>query len=343
MCQGKDVKIITTIESNREMILRSKTVKRSELRQVEVFKSGFLPRRFQVDLKERLTIPPDNYPEPEKIFAVSDIEGNFNTLINLLQQHDVVDEYLHWEFGKGHLVINGDVFDRGYHVTEMLWLIYQLENEAEKQGGRVHLILGNHEVINLRGDLRYITAKYVTLDSLVTKEENLTYIDLFGLDSELGCWLRTKNAIERIGNKLFSHTGISMRVADSRFSIREMNKLVRSAIDKTKNELTKNETLIIRRDGILWDRSYFQSDEKKPQVTQKELETILSQYGAEYFVVGHTILDHPVRLYQGRLCAIDVDPPNDHQIDFPPFHAFGVLIVGNQFYRACENGYLVEI
>ena len=54
----------------------------------------------------------------------------------------------------------GDVFDRGPNHLEILWLLYQLEAEAARAGGGVHLVLGNHEAMVLNGDLRYLNAKY---------------------------------------------------------------------------------------------------------------------------------------------------------------------------------------
>ena len=70
-----------------------------------------------------------------------------------------MDSACHWTFGKGHLVICGDLFDRGNDVTAELWLLYKLEEEAKEKGGYVHTILGNHEIMNLSGDFPLCTAK----------------------------------------------------------------------------------------------------------------------------------------------------------------------------------------
>ena len=55
----------------------------------------------------------------------------------MLQAHRVVDATLRWSFGKGQLLILGDVFDRGPNHTEILWLLYKLEAEAAKAGGMI--------------------------------------------------------------------------------------------------------------------------------------------------------------------------------------------------------------
>jgi hypothetical protein len=89
-----------------------------------------------------------------RIFAISDIHGEYDAFVDLLRNAGVIDENLNWSWTDGHLVIVGDTFDRGVSVTECLWLIYRLEQEAEKVGGRVHFVLGNHEAMVMYGDNR---------------------------------------------------------------------------------------------------------------------------------------------------------------------------------------------
>ena len=86
------------------------------------------------------------YPEKstfkkiKKIAALSDIHGQYDIAIELLKNNKIIDEELNWSFDKGHLVITGDIFDRGDKVNELLWLIYKLENQAKNKGGRVHYL-----------------------------------------------------------------------------------------------------------------------------------------------------------------------------------------------------------
>ncbi len=117
--------------------------------------------KFTTTIKKSITNEPTTYPSPDKIFAISDIEGNFIALMDLLVVNGVMNEGFQWTFGTGHLVLNGDFFDRGLHVTECLWLIYHLEQEALKSGGYVHFILGNHEIMNMNADFRYVRNKYI--------------------------------------------------------------------------------------------------------------------------------------------------------------------------------------
>ena len=68
----------------------------------------------------------------------------------------LVDDEVHWAGGKAHFVQTGDLLDRGTDTRQVLDLMMRLEKEAKKAGGRVHALLGNHEVMNMLGDLRYV-------------------------------------------------------------------------------------------------------------------------------------------------------------------------------------------
>ena len=91
----------------------------------------------------------NNYNDGNPIIAISDIEGGYKTFRDFLINSKVIDKNLNWTFGKGHLVLVGDFVDRGWSVTQVLWFIYKLEQDAIQQGGFVHFIIGNHELKNM--------------------------------------------------------------------------------------------------------------------------------------------------------------------------------------------------
>ena len=124
---------------------------------------------FKVKLRAPAQPPPDEIrvPKSAPLFVVADTHGEYEILVSMLQKHGVVNQKLAWKFGRGHLVLLGDVFDRGPNQTEILWLVYQLEAEARRAGGGVHLVLGNHETMVLMGDLRYLNPKYVQTTATV--------------------------------------------------------------------------------------------------------------------------------------------------------------------------------
>ncbi len=259
---------------------------------------------FQVNLSHE--IPSDIYKQKSKILAISDVEGDFDYLKNILRANKVIDENFQWIFGAGHLVILGDIFDRGNYVTESLWLIYKLEQEADSAGGGVHLILGNHEAMALSGDERYLNKKYRNL-ALSTE---LQYMHYFGDLSVLGNWLRTKNAIEIIGNTLFVHGGISLNLIQSQLTISQINEIVRNNINEditSKRGASATERLVMGTNGPLWYRGYVDQT-----ITTDEVVKVLDYFKIDQIVVGHTLVKNITPLYEKRVYAIDVE--RNHQL-----------------------------
>ena len=255
---------------------------------------------FKVKLHSNYKVPPSTYPQPEKLLALADIEGNFEAFATTLKGNKVINEKFEWTFGKGHLVLVGDFFDRGNNVTEVLWLIYELERQAAEQGGMVHFIIGNHEEMNLRGDSRYVEEKYFE----VARAFKTKYTALFASNTELGKWLRSKNVIERIGQTLFVHGGFSPELASSHMSLKEINKIARNNFGKAAWRVEQNGGMakrIFGDKGPMWYRGYFTGVLKT-----HELIHVLNIYKASKVVVGHTIVPNVSSIFDGRVIAVDV-------------------------------------
>ena len=94
----------------------------------------------------------------QRVVVFADVHGAYTELLSVLRETGIIDEALHWRGGNTHLVSTGDLVDRGPGSLQVLDLLMRLEQEAGKAGGAVHVILGNHEVMNLVGDLRYVPA-----------------------------------------------------------------------------------------------------------------------------------------------------------------------------------------
>jgi len=103
----------------------------------------------------------------DKIIAVGDVHGAYDNFVKILKGFGLIDENLRWIGGKTHLVQTGDIMDRGDKAKEVLALLMRLEEEAEKDGGKVHVLLGNHEEMNITGiSLDY--PGYVTAEQFVS-------------------------------------------------------------------------------------------------------------------------------------------------------------------------------
>lgn len=264
---GKDntYEIITV---NKNSVLNKTSVK--QIDSVEVITSS--EKYFKFEFEDNYKIPSDNYKIDGKIFVVSDIEGNFDFFLKLLTSNNIVDSDYKWNFGNGHLVLLGDILDRGQDVTQTLWLCYKLDIEARKFGGKVHLLLGNHEQLNLIGSSKYASYKYIAL----CQKLDIPYKKLYN-ETILGKWLQSKNSIEIINNILFCHGGISSSYLNDDISL--INQKIRFEITSTKvedNNYFKNRYTGIN--GPLWYRGYFYKTRFYDKITQGEVDAICERY-----------------------------------------------------------------
>src|SRR5262245_9996593 len=100
---------------------------------------------------------PAAFSNVERVIAFADVHGAYDDLVEVLRTAGVVDADLHWAAGKAHVVSTGDLLDRGPGSRKALDLVMRLQTEARTAGGALHVTLGNHEAMNLLGDLRYAT------------------------------------------------------------------------------------------------------------------------------------------------------------------------------------------
>jgi Calcineurin-like phosphoesterase len=92
----------------------------------------------------------------ERVVAFADVHGAYEEMTTLLRSGGVVDAGLRWSGGKTHVVSLGDLLDRGADSRKVMDLLMRLQGEAATAGGRLHVVLGNHEAMNVLGDLRYV-------------------------------------------------------------------------------------------------------------------------------------------------------------------------------------------
>ena len=115
-----------------------------------------------------------------RIVAISDIHGAYDAMVEALKAADILDDALSWSGGDAHLVIVGDILDRGPNSRPAMDLLMRLEGEAEASGGRVHVLIGNHEAMNLVGDMRYVSAsEYAAFADEETDEERERWFNAY--------------------------------------------------------------------------------------------------------------------------------------------------------------------
>jgi hypothetical protein len=274
--------------------------------------------------------------EPARIVAVGDVHGDFEQYVRVLQMNGLVDERLNWTGGATRLVQLGDVPDRGPDTDRIIRHLMQLERQSRRAGGGVHVLIGNHEVMNIRGDLRYVHAG--EYDALVTsrsehlqqqyirqlyaqlvqdrpeladeREQTLAmlaerfplgYVEhrlLWEPGGEFARWVARNDAVLQIGRTLFVHGGINPH--EPLRPLEEINRAVHEAILSDPRE----ESYVDRPDSVLWYRGLALND------AETELEPLiemLAYYGADRIVIAHTPTGGEiVTRFDGRVINIDV-------------------------------------
>jgi Calcineurin-like phosphoesterase len=266
---------------------------------------------FKLFLSDSIHFENDEYIMPDKLIAISDIEGNFDGFVSFLIANKVIDSTYNWSFDNGHLVLNGDFVDRGSNVTQVLWLIYKLDGQSKTKGGKVHYILGNHEIMNIQGNASYNKNKYKKVAQLLSKEENLSDAVrfMYSQNSELGKWLQHKNVIEKIGNYVFVHGGLSPKILNYDLSISQINELARKNWFKNFPEDAINqsaEQFIVGKEGVYWYRGLSVETDHYPKISESNLNKILEKYMSKCIIFGHSVVEDITKDYHGKTINIDV-------------------------------------
>jgi hypothetical protein len=280
---------------------------------------------------------PDSFKGVERIVALGDVHADYERFTAVLRQAGLVDANNLWTGGKTHLVLCGDLVDRGSNSARVLDLVMALEPQAIKAGGRVHALVGNHEAMNLAGDLRYVPAEdyvgyrqpnseQIRANQMQARLENLKsegasppdqaawekqYISEHPLgwvervlaflpNGKYGKWLLQQNAVVRINDALFLHGGISSQYAKR--SLKSINEEVRAELakaDRARGGITQDEA------GPLWYRGLM-LDEESNETTARLVGRLLEEFNVQHIVVGHTANPAILPRFDGRVLGIDV-------------------------------------
>lgn len=270
--------------------------------------------------------PPNTFSGVSRIVAIGDIHGDIEAFKKVLRLAGLLDDKDHWSGGSSHLVQTGDVVDRGDSSQAALELLMQLEKEAATAGGQVHALLGNHEVMNILDDLRYVSpADLASYESFaqgssagdVAVEPGSGAGDVavapgssagdvaagiaghrfaFGVEGPYGRWLRARPSVIKINDVLFVHGGISPDVPAQDLSA--LNRWVRQDLfPGTAAGGARART------GPLWFRGYAMQPEP---TLEAGLDEILKRFGARLMVMGHTVTGGKIYLrFKGRAVFID--------------------------------------
>ena len=192
--------------------------------------------------------------QAQRIVAVGDLHGDDDVWLDIARGAGLIDARNHWAAGRTTLVQAGDVVDRGADSRKIIAHLRTLQKEAPRAGGKVIVLLGNHEAMNMTGDLRYVDAaemasyadghsealrqaawdangkrfiaEYRARHPAMTDEaihgEWLKAMPLgmiehdraWAPDGEIGRWVSTLPAVVKIGDSIFVHGGLSAAYAN---------------------------------------------------------------------------------------------------------------------------------
>ena len=269
---------------------------------------------------------------------MSDPHGRLDCVVSLLQGNGIIDENLNWNYDSNHLMILGDIFDRGDDVTQILWLIYKLEQEAAQAGGCVSFLLGNHEPMVLANDLRYCTPKY----NLLVNKLGIPYSQLFGANTELGRWLTTRNTMQKIGKDLYVHAGLSKEFYEWNLSIPTVNEEMSKALfmgKKERKELSALTAFLYGNSGPIWYRGMVRDKEKYNPIPADTLGQILKRYDAKRIIVGHTIFEDVSTFHDKRVIDVNVNNAKNQEKGL----GRGLLIEGKKYMIVGDEGVQREL
>lgn len=278
------------------------------------------------------------YEQYDKTLVISDPHGNIDFVIKTLQGNGAIDKKLNWTFGNNHLMVIGDVFDRGNDVTQIFWLIYKLKQEAEQSGGKVSFLIGNHEPMILCNDMRYAEEKYKILaDSL-----GINYSELFSYDTELGKWIANCNTIEVSGDYLFVHAGIGEMFYKMNVPIDVVNKEISSVLfkkNKDRKATSELHSFLYGSEGPIWYRGLVRDKEKYHPCPSDTLALLMNRLGVEKIVVGHTKNNDISEFYDGKVIGVNVE----NEENLAEKKGLGILIQQKQVFVVGEKGIIRKL
>ena len=176
----------------------------------------------------------------QRVVAIGDVHGDLDAFVGILQRARLIDPTRRWSGANSILVQTGDFLDRGPNARGVMDLLMSLQNSAPRQSGRVIVLMGNHEAMNIYGDLRYVSNKdYAGFadDRPDTRKRKADAsrpagfaerCEAFAADGRYGKWLRSLPAIARINDSIFLHGGISPDLSPE--SIEKLNDSIASEI-----------------------------------------------------------------------------------------------------------------
>ena len=317
---------------------------------------------------------PATPPTPRRIVAVGDLHGDFAAWSAIAKAAGLTDAKGHWAGGRTIFVQTGDVVDRGPDSLAIIHNLQSLQREAPRSGGRVIALVGNHEAMNMTGDLRYVSAGDYTAfaDAKSAARRERFFADhkaLLEADAKerdpllsaaaihdafikatplgqiehqaawaptgaIGKWVLANDAVVVVAGTLFVHGGISPKYAS--LAPAEINRRVRVAL----GDIDISDAAIINDElGPLWYRGLIMPGTAKAATPEQQLMLVLKGFGVARMVVGHTPIVSGISIrFGGRLVDIDTGISNVYGGKLSYLEIIGDTVSAHDVPRPSPNG-----
>jgi Calcineurin-like phosphoesterase len=257
-------------------------------------------------------LAPSSYrlPASGRVVAIGDIHGDLNALRSALRLAGAIDTDQRW-VGKDLTVVQtGDQVDRGDQDREVLDELEKLEGDANRAGGALYVLNGNHELMNVSFDFRYVTRKsFASFADFAGRagaaaqrlpDEERGRAAAFAPGSLYALKLSKHLTVAVVGDSLFAHGGVLPAHVD--YGLDRLNREAQSFLAGRVRELPP---ALSGEDAPVWTRVYGSPD--VDEATCQTLGRVLAQVGAKRLVVGHTVQKDGISsACQEQLFRIDV-------------------------------------
>lgn len=244
-------------------------------------------------------VPSSVLPKCKRIIAIGDIHGDYKVLLKCLKKAKVIDDNKKW-IGKDTIVVQlGDQVDskcRSFECEKdtlgdelkIMKFLDNLHDYAKKENGGVYSILGNHELMNVMGNINYASSEGILSMGGVSIRKNK-----FAPSGELAIYLAcNRNSIMKVGSFLFVHGGLLPKKA-KKYSLEKINELIREYLLGNINESNADLNDLLRsKDSPFWDRTFSNYSSNKnigEGNTCNKVNETMEYLKLRGMIVGHTV------------------------------------------------------
>ncbi|MBW2524667.1 MAG: metallophosphoesterase [Deltaproteobacteria bacterium] len=248
------------------------------------------------------------YPAADRVLALGDVHGDLAAMREALQIGGVIDESDHWIGGETVVVQTGDLLDRGDDEQAIIDTLERLRAEANAAGGAVHVVQGNHELMNIDLDFRYVTpGGFADFEDAPCVDPQAPAVagfqpheraraSAFMPGGSYAVKLARNPVVVVVGDTVFTHGGVLPGDADD---VEQINHDVAEWLLGNDDD---GRRVIEDGDSPVWSRHY--CDDPSWSDCRK-LERALAELGASRMVLGHSTHSTITSECEDRVYCID--------------------------------------